>query len=89
MIPDIIEIRYSIKLTESQWDILDEKCRTGIDADVFVTEMSNQTRAENIDWNEMFGSAIFLSLNTNDNQINIQYSINKVIKFLEANLGTE
>ena len=73
----IIEIRYWIELTELQMEILEEKC-----ASDFITYMENQTRAENIVWGYHFGYSIFITLHYED-------SLDKVIEFLEENLGTE
>lgn len=71
----IIEIRYSIELTELQMEILEEKC-----ASDFITIMEHQTQAENIVWGYHFGYSIFVTLH-------FESSLGKVIKFLEDNLS--
>lgn len=77
MNPKIVEIRYSIKLTETQSDLLLNKS----EAD-FITYMENQTNAENIVWifDGMAIATIFFSLP-------YENSISKVIEFLEETLG--
>jgi len=82
--PKIVEIRYSIELTETQSDLLLDKC-----ASDFITYMESQTHVNEIVW--VFGmvvATIFFTIHQ-DTKISGQDSIEKVISFLEETLGTE
>lgn len=76
----IVEISYSIKLTETQSDILGEK-----NAADFITYMENQTPADKIGWVSSKFQEFYIFFVT----LPYKDSIEKVIEFLEESLGTE
>lgn len=78
MNPIIIEISYSIALTETQSDKL-----TDLNADNFKMYMENRTQADKINWQSSYNNEFLIIYVT----LNYRHSIEKVIEFLEVNLG--
>lgn len=93
--PEIVEVKYCIPLTETQWKILDNPCI----AYDFIIDMERETRAEKIDWSGHFGMNIFFSLDnttpeetqanadSSDSMLPAAVGLEKVKDFLEKRLG--
>ncbi len=77
--PIIIEISYSIALTETQSDLL-----LDLNAENFKTYMENRTQADKINWQSSYNNEFLIIFVT----LNYRESIEKVIAFLEETLGT-
>ena len=80
MLTKIVEIRYSIALSETQSDKLTDKAAVD-----FITYMENRTQADKIGWISSYNNQFLIIFVT----LGYENSIETVIEFLKETLGTE